>query len=206
MSRKRQLWEIKQLGAKVDSTDEALRLFVREDPAYPKGKASLTLPALSPAHLKTAALLHHKTHLERKIKDLNRQVRELRREGRMALRDRCRRLQPNSNPRLMISGLERVTCIYNTHMSLRRHCQLLMTIDKQLKIRQRMHRNDTRPVYVDELADPILPTTGDRGQRRPNRSRYRCRHHSRKGANIPVAEERDGPVEAMGTQTKREKQ
>ena len=151
-SRKRQIWEIKQLGTAIESTDDAIRLYIRDDDQYPKGKAMLPLPTIAPASLKTADLLHHKSHVELKIKALHKQVRELRREARMQLRDRRRRLHKDDSARHMVSGIDRITRIYDTHMALRKHCQLLLTIDSQIKTRLRMHRNDTRPIYVDPTA------------------------------------------------------
>ena len=178
-SHKKQLQELRKVGVEVNSSDEALKLFVRPDEGtYPQTFTQMTLPDVKPKHLKTAELLHHRLHMKGKMARLHTRLRELKREGRMMLRARRRDMADIADARFLSQGVGRTRMIYETHIAIRKHSNLLKAIEKTIKARLKSFQRNSSKCYVDPDNEPIAVEKGlQRVQIRKKRNH--CRHHIR---------------------------
>ena len=175
----------------VNSSDEALKLFVRPDEGtYPQTFTQMTLPDIKPKYLKTADLLHHRYYMKGKMARLHTRLRELKREGRMMLRARRREMVDIADACFLSQGVGRTWMIYETHIALRKHNNLLKDIEKTIKARLKSFQRSSSPCYVEPDSEPITVEKGLQRAQSRNKRTY-CRHHMR----IPKQ------TEVLGSQT-----
>ena len=185
-SQKRQLLELRTIGAEVNSSEEAKMLYVRPDEGtYPQTFTQIELPNILPNKLRTADLLHHQHHMIGKLSRLHTRLRELKREGRMMLRARRRDMAEMNDARFLSQGVSRTRMIYETNLSIRKHTKLLKDVEKTIKTRIKGFQRDSTPCYVDPDCEPITVQRAT-GQARTRRRRTHCRHHVR--LPKPIAE------------------
>ena len=199
-SHKKQLLELKKVGVEVNSSDEALKLFVRPDEGtYPQTFTQMTLPDIKPKHLKTADLLHHRHHMKEKMARLHTRLRELKREGRMMLRARRRDMADIADARFLSQGVGRTRMIYETHIAIRKHSKLLKDIEKTIKARLKSFQRNSSTCYVDPDEEPITVEKGlQRAQSRKKRT-Y-CRHHIRIPKQTEVRDSETTKTETLPSQ------
>ena len=199
-SHKKQLLELKKVGVEVNSSDEALKLFVRPDEGtYPQTFTQMTLPDIKPKHLKTADLLHHRHHMKEKMARLHTRLRELKREGRMMLRARRRDMADIADARFLSQGVGRTRMIYETHIAIRKHSKLLKDIEKTIKARLKSFQRNSSTCYVDPDEEPITVEKGlQRAQSRKKRT-Y-CRHHIRIPKQTEVLDSKTTKTETLPSQ------
>ena len=183
-SRKRQLLELKKLGMDTESADDIKNFFVkRDDDMYPTTHTTLEMPKIAIKQSTTADILHHQYHMKRKIQRLYGILRELRKEGRKALRRRIREVGETQSGQLLSQGVSRTRQIYDTNRSIKAHCNLYQDLETEIKVRVKKHRINPIVKYINEQ-EPLqkggeLPTNATRHVKK----KQGCRHHVRKGTN-----------------------
>ena len=192
MSRKRQMIELEKIGLALDSTAEAYKLYIRSDDImYPSTHTRYELPDIRPKSLKTAELLHHRHHIKDKIKRLAKLKRESRREAFIAMKRRRKDEGECLNGAEISMGVSRTQNIFAINRSIASHWSLLSQVEDQIKVRFKLHKSNTDPIYFDEeeagqIKEPALVVKPIRQRRQHPRP---CRHHTRPHRQVTSEDE-----------------
>ena len=78
----------------------------------------------------------------------------------MMLRARRRDMADIADVRFLSQGVGRTRMIYETHIAIRKHSNLLKDIEKTIKARLKSFQRNSSPCYVDPDSEPITVEKG----------------------------------------------